>query len=77
MSSYNKEHKERFLKFKKELVKRGAYFEFIDELSRFDKFICFAQEHKNGNLFDFYYSDDKNYLLKHKRTPWINYRCFF
>ena len=77
MSSYNKEHKERFLKFTKELVKRGAYFEFIDELCRFDKFICFAQGHKNGDLFDFYCNHDKNHLLNNKRTPWINYNCFF
>ena len=46
-----KKHDECFFYFKKELIRNGAYFDFIDELCRFDDFNEFVKLNKDSNLF--------------------------
>ena len=73
----NKKHDERFFYFKKELIRNGAYFDFIDELYRFDDFINFVKLNKNSNLLDYYHKHKRKDLLVNQNSPWINYEHFF
>ena len=73
----NKKHDERFFYFKKALIRNGAYFNFIDELCRFDDFNKFVKLNKNSNLLDYYHKHERKDLLTKKCTPWINYDHFF
>lgn len=73
----NKKHDERFFYFKKELIRNGAYFDFIDELYRFDDFIKFVKLNKNSNLLDYYHNHERKDLLVNQDSPWINYSLFF
>lgn len=72
-----KKHDERFFYFKKELIRNGAYFDFIDELCRFDDFNKFVKLNKNSNLLDYYHKHERKDLLVNKNSPWINYDYFF
>ena len=73
----NKKHDERFFYFKKELIRNGAYFDFIDELCRFNDFINFVKLNKNSNLLDYYHKHERKDLLVKPHNPWINYDFFF
>ena len=77
MNSYDKEHKERFLKFKKALIDRGAYFDFIEELCRCSDFVKYTNDNKKSNLLAYYENHYRKDLLIKKCTPWINYDYFF
>lgn len=72
-----KKHDERFFYFKKGLIQNGAYFDFIEELCRFDDFNKFVELNKNSNLLDYYHKHPRKDLLVNEDCPWINYVPFF
>lgn len=72
-----KKHDECFFYFKKELIRNGAYFDFIDELCRFDDFNEFVKLNKDSNLLDYYHKHKRKDLLVNRCSPWINFEAFF
>lgn len=72
-----KKHDERFFYFKKELIRNGAYFDFVDELFRFNDFNEFVKLNTNSNLLDYYHNHPKKHLLVNRNSPWINFESLF